>query len=105
MVSITGYTVFTYIFYRIAAPVIGGSRQLQLESINLVTGVVKLSLHTTSNLPPDLRAIKHSLGITTVTFEAPIAIGECVQHVITLLFSYAAMCKKKMYLCVYVRTI
>jgi vacuolar protein sorting-associated protein 13D len=75
-----GKEAFSMLTRRTTATIVGGGGQLHFESIDLMMGVVRLSLHTTSNLPPDLRAIKHSLGVPTVTFEAPVVFDRYSQH-------------------------
>uniref|UniRef100_A0A1X7VPU8 Uncharacterized protein n=1 Tax=Amphimedon queenslandica TaxID=400682 RepID=A0A1X7VPU8_AMPQE len=48
------------------------SRQIYIEQLRISTSELLVSMHTTSQLPEDLAAIKKSLGFPLVQFESPI---------------------------------
>ncbi len=60
--------------YRTVIPT--GSRneslQLYFEFLNVASTELRISVSTTSQLPDDLRAIKHHLGFPLIKFESPV---------------------------------
>ncbi len=50
-------------------------RQLYFECLQIRETEVRVSMHTTSQLPEDLQRIKRRLGVSLVKFESPIYLG------------------------------
>ena len=61
---------------RSAAPVLGSDNLVHFDTVNVSKVVIRLSMHTNSSLPPDLKQIKQSLVIPIVKFEAPLVLGQ-----------------------------
>ena len=62
---------FLFSLYRGSSSVLP-SRQIYIEQLRISTSELLVSMHTTSQLPEDLAAIKKSLGFPLVQFESPI---------------------------------
>ncbi len=50
-------------------------RQLYFERLQIKETELRVSMHTTSQLPEDLQRIKRRVGISLVKFESPVFLG------------------------------
>lgn len=48
------------------------SQQLYCEALSISSTVMRISVSTTSQLPEDLKAIKHHVGIPLIKFQSPV---------------------------------
>ena len=64
--------------YRSTAPFLGGDTQFHFDSIDVQKIALRVSMHTNSNLPQDLKRIRSSLVLPIVKFEAPILLGKSI---------------------------